>query len=697
MVSKGKTAAAYGSWKSPFSAHTVATASSSVSMARVDAAKPTRVYWLESRPQEGGRLVLLSKDVDDYADATLRELTADPQWNVRTGVHEYGGGAYGVHNGVVVFANWSDQGVYVLDTKTEGAEPRRIGLCDNKLRYAAFAVHESGRFVLCVREDHRESDIHAPATLVAVRLPAAGESGPTAEVELFGDTDFVSSPVISPANNEIAFYAWNHPEMNWDATTLYFAQLELDNDGMPTGFENLRAVAGAPGELRESIYQPRFDGDGVLHFISDRSGFWNPYYLGTEGEVHWSLGNPVEAEFAGPEWALGESTMQPVPGRLYSVAVTYSQAGAGRKLGILNAATHAIEDLPIPGWSSVGSLQLGQSRSGEPVLVLIAGGPTEPLGLFTYYINGISPKRIAGGAASSDMGDAFTGFVSVPRQITFPTKLPPFSTGRDASAYAYFYPPTNRDYCGPADELPPLLVLVHGGPTAAASTVLQSKIQFWTSRGVAVVDTDYGGSTGYGRAYRERLYPHFGEVDVMDSCAVALHLASQGLVDRQRLSIMGGSAGGFTTLACLAFRPEVFAVGASLYGISDLEVLAQETHKFEARYPEHLVGPYPAARDEYRRRSPLHAADALACPVIFLQGLEDKVVPPNQATLMVDELRRKGIATAHVEFAGEQHGFRKLENIVRALEAQLYFFGRVLGFSPADHIEPVPIYNDPSQ
>ncbi|KAJ1800644.1 hypothetical protein LPJ56_006464, partial [Coemansia sp. RSA 2599] len=249
-------------------------------------------------------------------------------------------------------------------------------------------------------------------------------------------------------------------------------------------------------------------------------------------------------------------------------------------------------------------------------------------------------------------------------------------------------------YVGLKDELPPLLVMIHGGPTSATSAVYNAKIQYWTSRGFAVADVNYGGSTGYGREYRERLYPQFGCVDVQDCCAAALHLASTGLADRRRLCIMGGSAGGFTTLACLAFRPEVFAVGASLYGISDLEVLAKETHKFEAQYPVHLVGPYPEAKAVYHERSPLYAVDQLACPAIFLQGLEDRVVPPNQATLMVDALRKKGIRVAHVEFAGEQHGFRKAANIVRALEAQLYFFGKVLGFAPSDSIEPVHIFNE---
>ncbi|KAJ2859253.1 Esterase lipase thioesterase active site [Coemansia aciculifera] len=677
----------YGSWKSPLTAASVASASASVSSVLIDrATNPSRVYWLEARPSEGGRRTLLSKLADDYSDATLIEHLVDTQWNVRTAVHEYGGGAYAVHNGVVVFANWSDQGVYLLDTQQ--GTPRRIGSLDDKLRYAAFAIHQSGKFAVCVREDHRNSEIEAPAALVAIALTVSQEARP--DIELYKGSDFVSSPAMSP-NDEIAFFTWNHPDMNWDATALWRAQLLVDSE-LPTGLGQLGAVAGQTE--RESIYQPRFDSDGTLHFISDRvGGFWNPYHVNSNGDVTLSLAQPMEAEFASPEWSFGESTMQPVPGRAPRIAVTYGGEDGQSVLGILDAVTHVFEELPTPGWSVLGDFQFGTTRSGEPVLVLVAGGPTEPLSLFTYYINGMTSTRLS---AKSSVVDEMAGLVSVPRTIAFPTRLPPFNDNASVvEAYAYFYPPTNRDYKAPADELPPLLVLSHGGPTSAAHAVYQPKIQYWTSRGFAVVDVNYGGSTGYGRAYRERLYPQFGVVDVEDCCAAALHLSATGAVDRRRLSIMGGSAGGFTTLACLAFRPEVFAVGASLYGISDLEVLIKETHKFEAQYPVHLVGPYPEAQGVYKSRSPLYSVDTLACPAIFLQGLEDKVVPPNQAVFMVEKLREKGIRVAHLEFEGEQHGFRQARNIVRALEAQLFFFGKILSFVPADHIEPaVPIYNE---
>ncbi|KAJ2867476.1 Esterase lipase thioesterase active site [Coemansia erecta] len=693
--------AAYGSWKSPITASSVAASASAASMVRVDSAQPTNVYWLESRPSEGGRLTLLTQDIGNSQEETLRELT--PAWNVRTGVHEYGGGSYAVYDGLVVFANWENQGVYLLRKDGDGVA-RRIGEQNDKLRYAGFVIHPSKRFVVCVREDHRVSDIAAVAAVVAIPLPLQdeGAAAATEDIVLFEGTDFVSSPALSAHNDEIAFIAWNHPNMSWDETALYRARLALcaDDGALPEPkLKDLCVVAG--GELRESIYQPRFDSDGVLHFLSDRvTGFWSPHRIDKQSAdaVVSSLREPILAEFACPEWTMGDSTFQPVPGRKSAMAVAYALDGALR-LGILDTLEGAIEPLPVPGWTVASDLQLASSRSGEPVLVLKAGQPTERSAMYAYFINAIHTAaakavRIGGSVEPNDKGSTYEGYLSVPREITFDTRLPPFDKDDGAQAYAYYYPPTNKDFQGMAGEKPPLLVLSHGGPTTATNTSFSLKIQFWTSRGFAVADVNYGGSTGYGRAFRERLYPHFGQVDVQDCCAAALHLADRGLADRKRLSIMGGSAGGYTTLACLAFRPEVFAVGASHYGISDLEVLAKETHKFESMYPEHLVGPYPAARATYIERSPVHSPGSLACPAIFFQGLEDKVVPPNQTSLMVDALRRKGLRVAHVEFEGEQHGFRKFKNIVRAMEAQLFFFGRILGFVPSDSIDPVPIYND---
>ncbi|KAJ1898728.1 Esterase lipase thioesterase active site [Kickxella alabastrina] len=678
------TIAPYGGWESPLSAKALASSNTSTSSTRIDQGNPSRVYWLETRPTQNGRHTLLSKLVDDYSDATMIEHLPGEEWNVRSSVHEYGGGAYAVHQGVVVFTNWKDQGVYVLDA-VEAKVPRLVCGGDGR-RYADFVFF--GAFVVCVCEDHR-GEGEAVNTLVAVRLSDG------VVTQLFAGTDFVSSPVLSADNTEIAFCTWQHPDMNWDATKLRRATISASHTRLPQ-LSNLSVVAS--DTQRESVYQPRFDSHGRLHFISDRAnGFWNPHYVDQDGQVRLSLDEPMEAEFAPPEWVLGTSTFQAVPdGR--GMVVTYCRQGQAY-LGILDVETRVMEELPVPGWTVLSGFQMGRARSGEPVLVLVAGGPLESPALYTYYINGLlqqQPQRLVSAEVKAE--DLDPSFISVPREIAFPTRLPPFDDGSEETvAYAYYYAPTNPNYAAPEGELPPLLVMLHGGPTSATHAVYQSKIQYWTSRGFAVADVNYGGSTGYGRAYRERLYPQFGKVDVQDCCAAALHLAALGLADRRRLSIMGGSAGGFTTLACLVFRPEVFAVGASLYGISDLEVLAQETHKFEAQYPVHLVGPYPENRQVYHERSPLFAVEQLACPVVFLQGLEDKIVPPNQATLMVEALKRKGVRVALVEFEGEQHGFRKAESIVRALEAQLYFFGKVLGFEPADCIEPVPIHNNDEQ
>ncbi|KAJ2084026.1 Esterase lipase thioesterase active site [Coemansia sp. RSA 988] len=698
-----KHTAPYGTWKSPFTAEAVASASNSVSMARIDPLNPTRVYWLESRPSEDGRVVLLSKDVDDYSEKTLRVLTPEAKWDVRSAVNGYGGGAYTVYDGLVIYVNWLDKGVYMLDTNYE-SKPIQIGEQGEGVYYASFSIHQSKRFAICVREDHREKELGAVYTLVAMPLTADADRVNSldlpqfpSDVVLFSDADFVSSPVFSPVNDKIAFLSWCQPYMNWDRTTLHRGTLILDSNGIPCSVKLIEG-SGMLTDNPESIYQPRFDETGVLHFLSDRDGFWNPYFFDSDGNVQSSLSTPMKAEFADSEWALGQSTFQPVSGRKFSMAVTYA-LGGNRSLGILNVATQTIEDLPIPGWTTLDSLQVGQSHSGEPVLVMIAGGPTESPSLFTYFINGFSTSKLLNNGVNDRRGlaDDYKGFVSVPREIEFPTKLPPFDGlhSQDSKAYGYFYSPTSRDYEGTKDELPPLIVLCHGGPTLCAFPVYQPQIMYWTSRGFAVVDVNYGGSTGYGREYRNRLLTHYGEVDVQDCCAAALHLVELGLVDRKRLCVMGESSGGFTTLSCMAFRPDIFAVGACLYGISDLEALVkEETPKFETKYFEELVGSYPRMRSVYIKRSPLYATDSLKNPVIFMHGLDDITVPPSQTARMVDALKEKGRKVAHIEFENEGHGFIQAAHIKRALEARLYFFGHMLGFKPADNIEPVHISNE---
>jgi dipeptidyl aminopeptidase/acylaminoacyl peptidase len=425
-------------------------------------------------------------------------------------------------------------------------------------------------------------------------------------------------------------------------------------------------VAGGDGE---SAIQPLWSPDGILYFVSDRTDWWNLYRF-TDRRVEALTDLP--AEFATPPWVFGMKHYAFAgPGR---VICAFTQLGTWSLAG-LDVTTRELTPFVLP-YTDIGAVQCGGSQA-----VFLAGSPTEPLSVVRLDFDS-GRQEILRRSARLAIPPTY---LSTPEPVEFPT-----AGGR--TAHGLFYPPRNPDFAAPQGESPPLVVMIHGGPTAATSTALRLNIQYYTSRGIAVLDVNYGGSTGYGRAYRERLYGEWGVVDVDDCCAGARHLAAQGRVDVARLAIRGGSAGGYTTLACLAFR-KVFAAGASHYGISDCEVLAQDTHKFEARYLDTLIGPYPERRDLYVKRSPLHHLEGLDRPVIFFQGLDDKVVPPNQAEMLFEALRKRGVPTAYVPFEGEQHGFRKAENIQRALEGELYFFARVFGFTPADPIPPVPIEN----
>ncbi len=431
-------------------------------------------------------------------------------------------------------------------------------------------------------------------------------------------------------------------------------------------------MAGGPDE---SVFQPEWSPDGTLHFVSDRTGWWNLYRL-DEDRVEPLCAR--EAEFGVPQWGFGMSTYAFLsPGH---IICSYEERGSSR-LALLDTETGELEEIETP-YSDHRSRATGEAADGTAGrVVFCAGSPTEPASV-------VSLDPSTGGhevLRRSGEDEVDPGYLSVPEPVEFPTE-------DGLTAHAFFYPPTNRDYAAPGDELPPLLVMSHGGPTAATSPALDLEVQYWTSRGIAVLDVNYGGSTGYGREYRRRLEGRWGVVDVDDCANGALHLAGRGLVDGERLMITGGSAGGYTTLCALAFRDD-FAAGASHFGVSDVEALARETHKFESRYLDRLIGPYPERADLYRERSPIHYTDRLSCPVIFFQGLEDEVVPPNQAETMFEALKEKGLPVAYVPFEGEQHGFRRAENIKRALDGELYFYSRVFGFDLADPVEPLPIEN----
>ena len=454
--------------------------------------------------------------------------------------------------------------------------------------------------------------------------------------------------------------------MPWDGTELMVC--DLDDDGLP---ENVERVAGGPDE---SIFQPEWSPDGTLHFVSDRTGWWN-LYRRREGSVE-----PLcekEAEFGLPQWAFGMSTYDFVsPGR---IVCSYKERGSSH-LAFLDTETGVLEPVETP-YSSIAYVRADAGGEASASVFFLGASPTK-----AACIVGLDPSTGMHEVVrrSGDL-EIDSGYLSVPETLEFPTE-------NDRTAHAFYYPPKNQDYAAPEGELPPLLVMSHGGPTSATSTALDPKIQYWTSRGIAVLDVNYGGSTGYGREYRSRLDGAWGVVDVEDCANGAVYLAGRGLVDEGRLLITGGSAGGYTTLCALAFT-DTFAAGASHFGVSDVEALARETHKFESRYIERLIGPYPERADLYRERSPIHHTEKLSCPVIFFQGLEDEVVPPAQAETMFAALRDKGLPVAYVPFEGEQHGFRRAENIRRALDGELYFYSRVFGFDLADPVEPVRIEN----
>lgn len=637
--------APYGTWRSPITSDLIVSDSIVIGQAALDGAD---VYWSELRPAEGGRSAVVRR----APDGMVLDVIPAP-FNARTRVHEYGGGAYGADRGIVYFSNFTDQRVYRQEA---GAEPRPLTPA-GAYRYADYCFDRGRGSIICVREDHTGGG-EPRNTIVRISATAAGND---AGAVLVDGNDFYSSPRLSPDGRALAWLTWNHPNMPWDGTELWVA--DVRDDG---ALGERRLVAGGP---EESIFQPDWSPDGVLHFVSDRNGWWN-LYRERDGAIEPLC--EMEAEFGRPQWIFGMSSYAFASGG--RIACAYLQQGIGR-LAVLEPGSPALKELALP-YTSYADV-----RASGNTVVFVAGSETQMPCVVRHDLASGHTEVLR---RSSDT-EIDPGYLSRPEALEFPT-----SGGR--TAHAIFYRPANKDYRAPEGEKPPLIVKIHGGPTSAATATLSPGIQYWTSRGFAVADVNYGGSTGYGRAYREHLNGNWGVVDVEDCANAALYLVERGEVDGRRLIITGGSAGGYTTLAALTFR-DVFSAGASHFGVSDAEVLAKETHKFESRYLDRLIGPYPERADLYRERSPLHHAERLAVPVIFFQGLEDEIVPPNQAEMMVEALRRRGVAVAYVPFEGEQHGFRKAENIKRALEAELYFYGRVFGFEPADVIEPVAIEN----
>ena len=647
--------ASYGTWVAPLSAETVATAGLRLGLVALDG---DDIYWLEGRPGEGGRNVLVRRTPDGaLTDVTPREV------NVRSRVHEYGGGAYVVSRGIAHFSNFTDQRIYRL---APGAPPRPI-TPPGEWFYADFEVDTQRNRLICVREDHT-GPAEAVNTLVSIPLPSSAEDAASSSGQIIASGyDFYSTPRLSPDGTRLAWLSWRHPNMPWDGTELWLADVAASG-----ALENLRQVTGGPDE---SIYQPGWSPDGALYYVSDRSGYWSLYrWNGQAGADALVVANaPVDAEFGRPQWVFGSATW--ACAGTSRLVVSYARKGRWC-LATVDLTDGSLTDL-------APQLMPNEWLTATPThAVLVAGSATQTDAVVRIDLGSAAVETLR--HASKLQIDS--GYFSVAEPLEF-------ETAGGERAHVFYYAPRNRDFIAPDDELPPLIVISHGGPTSAARPSLELQNQFWTSRGFAVADVNYRGSSGFGRVYRTCLNGQWGISDVEDVIHAVEYLGAQGKADAQRAVIRGGSAGGYTTLAVLTSHPDVFKAGASYYGVSDLEVLELDTHKFESRYSHTLIAPYPVAKDVYRARSPIHAIDRLACPLILFQGLDDKVVPPNQSQMMADAVRAKGLPVAYLAFEGEQHGFRRAETIIRSLEAELFFYGAVFGFTPADRIPPVSIAN----
>ena len=662
--------ASYGSWRSPITAELIVKGSIGLGQIEVEG---DNIYWTEGRPAEGGRSAIVHRD----PTGIITDLIPAP-FNARSRVHEYGGGSLAVDQGVVYFVNFADQRIYSVATKSianseidsETKTPVPLTPAGN-YRYADLVIDRPRQRLMAVREDH-SLEGEPINTLVAIDLT----NGSHQQILASGQ-DFYSSPALSPDGKHLAWLTWQHPDLPWYNTQLWVAAFdEAGNLAQP------QLVAGGKDE---SIFQPEWGADGSLYFVSDRSNWWN-LYCWQQGEI-----TPIcemAAEFGLPQWVFAMKTygfttpavteqvqnMVTERSRREEIICTYGQQGIWY-LGKINLQTKELTTLEIP-YTDISGLRVAEGKA-----IFLGGSATAPTAL---VVMDLQTQELEVVRISSQV-TIEPSYFSVPEAIAFPTE-------QGLTAYGFYYPPCNPDYLAPEGEKPPLIVKSHGGPTAATSSSFSLRIQFWTSRGFAVLDVNYGGSTGYGREYRLRLDGQWGIVDVDDCTNGAKYLVNLGLADPQKLAIAGGSAGGFTTLAALTFR-DTFQAGASYYGVSDLEALARDTHKFEARYLDRLIGTYPDQQEIYIERSPINFTAQLNCPVIFFQGLEDKVVPPNQAEMMVSALQQKGLPVAYVAYPGEQHGFRQAENIQRTLEGELYFYSRVFGFALAEAIAPVEIFN----
>lgn len=628
--------APYGSWKSPITADLIVS-----DMIRFTGAFVINgsLYWGELRPSEKGRIALVRK-----TSKGIQEELIPKEFNARTRVYEYGGVSYNFVGDTIYFSNFSDQQLYKRDPSGKIAQLTH----EKNFRFADGNYNPKRNLLYYIFEEHKESVLNG----LAIVDP---ETGKVTKIE--GEHDFYYYPRVSPDGNYLAYVAWDQPNMPWDGSELFVAEILKDGT-----LGKKRFVAGGK---EESIYQPSWGPDGKLYYVSDKSGWWNFYREGEESSLC-----PMDAEFGFPQWFFGQGGYGFWNGKIVAI---YSKNGSDH-LGLISLKDGSFEKIDLP-FNYFVSLTV----NGD-VATFVGGAADQPSALVQYNLKSGKLDRIK----RAQELKLSPGMISIPKAIEFPTE-------NGLTAHAFYYPPKNESFVGKKGELPPLLVLSHGGPTSQTYPIFNLATQYWTSRGIAVIDVNYGGSTGFGRAYRDRLKKNWGIVDVDDCVNAALYCVRSGLADPNRLAISGGSAGGFTTLAALTFK-KVFHVGASLFGVSDLIAL-RSAHKFEACYNDQLIGPYPEMKEIYLERSPLFHVDQIECPILLLQGDEDEIVPPPQSEKMYRSLLNRGIPTAYLLFEKEQHGFRQAVNIKRSIEATAYFFSKILKFDLADQVEPVKIDN----
>lgn len=647
------TVAPYGSWESPISAASLVATGHPVNGGTFVG---DEVWWLESRPSEGGRLSVRRHD----ADGNPVDVIPAP-WNARTRVHEYGGGAWAVtDSGDLVFAEFNDQRLYRLDPGA--SEPTPLTPADEGMRFAGLSI--VGDEVLAIRETHRDGDLERD--IVAVPLDGAGAVDAGAIRSIVSGSRFLAAPRISPDGEHLAWIAWEHPHMPWDGTELRVGRIERGT------VSEFRTLGGGP---TESVLQPEWASNDELYAISDTTGWWNLYRYTLGGAV--TPLHTMKADIGAPMWGLGKRWYSILDdGRLVFVSTVGTDS-----LAIIDPATGIIERINVP----LDALALNAVYGNR--VILTCGSARVVSGLREFDL------------ATRTLADIRLDLDDVPPDDFLPdveavTSIAVAESG-ERDVHSFVYRPRNPEFEEPKGELPPFIAVVHGGPTAHSSPALNLNYAFFTSRGIGIIDINYGGSSGYGREYRERLNGQWGVVDVEDTIAAVQGLADAGIADPARLAIRGGSAGGWTVLAALV-SSDVFACGVSYYGVADLRALAEDTHDFEARYLDGLVGPLPEAEQLYHDRAPINRVDDLSCPVLLLQGLDDPVVPPAQSETFRDALVNNGIRHAYIAYEGESHGFRKAETIIHAIQSELSFYGQVLGFETPDTPElelwepPVP-------